>query len=216
MNMEIPSSIKDRIFEIIKQSLTQFSSDEAKKELLQNSYSFIDEDADPSLVKQILDFANLPEVKHIVDKNLNFCHPHTFNMPNGVMSVQLSLQGSGNDLIDIFEDFILYAMRLQSQDGYNEELLQEAWNKFQYDFFQDEVEVTFYTHLATCYYHSGGIIEDMIPDPNIKVRYLCTDNIKDKMIYFHLKNAIEGSYRPTSKDEFVETTVPIIMEYKKR
>jgi len=209
MNMEIPSNIKDRIFEIIRQALTQFGSEGEKKKLLENSYSFIDEDEETELVQQIIDFANTPEIKPIANKNLSFCHPSTFNMPNGVMSVCMSLQGSGGDLIDIFEDFVLYAVRLQSEAGYNEEQLQEEWDKFQSDFFQDEVKITFYTHLATCYYHSGGIIEDMIPDPDIKVRYLHTDNIKDKMLYFHLRSA-------AGSEEFLGAIVPIIIEYKKR
>ena len=137
-------------------------------------------------------------------------------MPNGVVSVRMSLQGSGGDLIDIFEDFVLYAMRLQSESGYNYERIQEEWDKFQSDFFEDEVEITFYTHLATCYYHSGGIIEDMISDPDIKVRYLHTDNIKDKMLYFHLKSSVEGSFRSVSKEEFLKAGIPLIIEYKKR
>lgn len=216
MDMEIPSIIKDRIFEIIRQATVQFNSDEEKKKLLESSYSFIDEDEETELVQQIIDFANTPEIKPIANKNLNFCHPSTFNMPNGIVSARFSLQGAGGDLVDIFEDFILYATRLLSDSRYNEQLLQEEWDKFQSDFFQDEVEITFYTHLATFYYHSGGIIEDTIPDPNIKVRYLHTDNIKDKMLYFHLREGIESSFRPASKEEFLQTTVPIIIEYKKR
>lgn len=206
--MEFPSDIKTRIFKIIEEVIPQFSSEEDKKELFENGYSFIDEDEETELVQQIIDFANTPEIKPIADKNLRFCQPSTFNMPNGVVAVRMSLQGSGGDLIDIFEDFVLYAIRLQSESGYNQEQLQEEWEKFQSDFFQDEVEITFYTQLATCHYNSGGIIEDMISDPNIKVYYLHTDRIQNKIIYYQLK--------PAGREEFSEASVPLIIEYKKR
>jgi len=187
--MEIPTSIKDRILEIVQQALSQFTTDEDKKELFENSCTFIDEDTEQQLIQDIVDFANRPEISPIANKNLRFSQPPTFNMPNGVVSVRMSLQGAGNDLVDIFDDFVLYTTRLLSESGYNSSQLQEAWENFERDFFQDEVEAKFYTSLATCYYHSGGIIEDMIPDPNINVRFLHTGNIKDKIIYFLLKPA---------------------------
>ena len=78
--MEIPTSIKDSIIEIIKESLPQFDAEESKKELLESGYSFIDEDEDAVLVQQIIDFANTPEIQPIANKNLSFCHPSNFEI----------------------------------------------------------------------------------------------------------------------------------------
>jgi len=214
--MNFPTNIKTRIFEIVEQSVAQFVTEDEKKELLTNGYFFIDKDEETELVQSIIDFVNTPEILPIANRNNSFCHPSTINLPNGVVSVRFSMQGSGGDLVDIFEDFILQSVRLLSDAGFSQDLLDEQWSKFQSDFFADEIEIIFYTHLASFYYHAGEIIEDMIPDSNINVRYLHADNSHDKILYYNLRQSVESSFRPVSKEEFLEAGAPIIIEYKKQ
>jgi len=213
--MSFTASIKTKIYEIVKTKSLEFDSEELKTELMENSYSFLYQDE--ALSNEIIDFVNQPEIKPIADRNLSFSSPSTFSMPNGVVSVRMSLQGAGGDLLDIFEDFILYVLRIMSEIGYKEEVMDEEWKMFEGDFFNDDVDVFFYTQIATFYHHAGGIIEDLIPDNEINIRYLHRDAIKDKVLYHILKKSVSGgSFGSVAPEEFTQNTLPIIIEYKKR
>src|SRR3989304_5828209 len=207
---EFPEEIKSKIFEAANMAIREFSSEDKKEEVFKNQYHFIDEDR--RLVNKIIRFANRGAVKPIALKNVNFCFPSSFMQTSDIAVHAFSFGGAGAELVEIFDDFIRQAVRLA--DGRrNTRLLNRKWRRLEKDFFAEEVTIVFRTQIANFYYQGGGVIEDLIPDRNITVRYLRPgENTEDKSIYYSFKESIDSSYKPTCDGEFNQSIVPIIIE----
>lgn len=209
----IPIEIKNAIFNKIRSVTDEFDNEEKRDTLFQEDYGLIDDEGDKDLFQKILDFANTQDIRSIANKNLNFCYPSSFLIQGNIVSARMSIQGAGGDLVDIFDDFTLYASRILIGKRNLESNFNSLWKQFESDFLSDKVEMVFYTQLASLYYHAGGIIENMIPKSGISIRYLHLDSNDDKALYYNLKKGLESSFRPVAPEEFSKT-IPIIAEYK--
>lgn len=211
--MEFPKEIKDAIHSIILGGVEEFSSLDDESDLLEGHFHFFSENKGTKKVeKAIFKFVNQSEVEPIARANIKFCFSSTSFCKDG--SSELTSGNDGRGILNIFDDFILMTLRLilNNQDD-AEKIFETQWKKFEEDFFSEKVEIRFYAQISNFFHNTGGILEELIPSGEAKIRYL-NESEDDRFIFHAIRQSIKdfGSiYMPNLADEFSSST-PRIMQ----
>ncbi|MBC8386473.1 MAG: hypothetical protein H8E13_00230 [Actinobacteria bacterium] len=189
---------------------------EEKGNLQKNFYRadlyYFDEDneSDKKLINNIVAFIEShKEILPIIEKNISLCNPKVFKRISDVKVFSVSLGGSIDDILDIFNDFIHYTISLLLTHNNIDKKLEEYWNDFEKDFLNDEINITFIANISNFYFQSGGIIKNLIPTSNIKISYLNLKNNENKNIYFTLKKNFRYCYINSLAKELDEYNIII-------
>ena len=213
--LNFPEKIKKYLILNIKDNINYFSKkNDGLKELFENNYFYLDEEnkKDKNFIENLQEFIKDDFIKSTIIKNINFCNPKTINRISELMAFSIPLCEPFEFLLDIFNDFINYTIRLCINEKQQDKLIEEHFSNFEHDFFSDEIPITFIANISRFYYYSSDI-ENLITnqDLNVKVKYLLLRNNTNKNIYFTLKKNFKTCYSNTLSDEI--KNYPTIIEY---
>lgn len=211
---KFPEEIKNFLFLKIKENLIFFSEQNKTTELFENIYFYLDDEnkENKQFIKELNKFLKEDSITSIAIKNVNLCNPEIINRGGDVKSISIPLCEPIEFLLDIFNDFINYTIRLAINESQQEKIIEEEFKNFEQDFFSDEITITFIANVASFYYYAGHI-ENLIniPEVNVKIKYLLLKNNENRNIFFTLKNNFELCFLKTLPKEIKDC--PTIIEY---
>lgn len=125
----------------------------------------------PELMTLLEEFANAnPDITRL---NTNLVNPSQFH-DGEIVRLSISFQNELSELADIFDDFINYTGRAFIGHKLKRDkrtYFKAAWAEFNEEFFSDEVKITFRGFVYCFWFDGGGIMEQLIPETNLKLRW---------------------------------------------
>jgi len=170
-----------------------------------------DEKNDKEFIKHLVKFINSKkELQKIFNENIKISYPSVFNRGGNLKAFRVSLGTSVDDVLDIFNDFIIYSVGrlLNSSDIYNK--LEKYWGSFEREMFANKIEVKLVANISQFYSHYGGDLRKLIPDPNIEIKYLSPIYPEERIIRNVLLKDIKGCYIKDLSKEFNKYGIVIV------
>jgi hypothetical protein len=155
-----------------------------------STFSVADEDSE--LLNLLNQFGSANS--ELVGRNLSLINPSQFRTGDMIIA-SISMQTPLGEFADLFNDYINATSRVFLSFKYKYEKRQyfrASWEKLNSDFFSDEIEVIFRSILFQfCYTGGGGIVEDLIPEDDLTIRWQGQDP-DGELIVRQLEEAIQS------------------------